>query len=449
MSRPSLVLAGACYLAIACNPKQQAPEATSVGAVPSASNKLAEAKVPAKLKYVSARQYLPAGCDVAAEVDVQALLKNPLIGPQLLTGLVPPTDPQLRAQVMADPDQASFLGFLEAAKIEPQRDLKTVALCMPERTDGTDTRYLAIIAGEFPDGLVEIFRDHAPPGKQYTVESLGKARALFREGKWASQGTSNAILFGNDKDLILAAREPSKAFESYDLSNERDITVTLSEKSLASIDGPANDPLVALLRRGKRVQLSINLEAGDLKGAVTLADAKAVDEFESAIATLRTQMKLQSQQAPPQLRRMMQPSIDLLEKTQLTKDGKQLKFSVALPAGMPEAALQQVLMAAFGAGGPPSAPGNMMAAMAPGQARRPLAAAARPPRRAGRAARPAQQARAPQSAAPLAPLPNLPSFQLTPPPALQGKSLATTPPVEANTPAPAQATPRQSGSPGG
>lgn len=434
MLKQSLVLAGACSLAIACKPEQEDPGTASASAKTSASATAAEAPAPAKAKSVRARQHLPSGCDIALEVDAQKLFENPLVGPQLLAGLVPPKDPALRAQVMADPEQASFLGFLEASKIEAQRDLETLAICMPESESGSDARYLAIIGGKFPGGLVETFRDHAPPGKQYTIEPLGKGRALFREGKWLSQGAGNVVLFGNDKDLILAARKASKTYESYDLTSARDLTVTLSQKALASLEGPANDPLFALLRRGKRVQLDVDLRAGDLKGAISLADAKAVDQFEAAIQALRSQLTLQNRQAPPAVRQMMQPTIDMLDKLQFTKNGRKLGFAVQLPGGMLESALQRMAMSAFGSGAAPATPNDMRVAMAPGQAARSTTPA---PRRAAGAARPGQQTSQAPSPAPRAPLPDLPSFQLTPPSVLQGKGVtmppqagrATTPPT--------------------
>ncbi len=425
MSRSSLVLVGACCLAIACKSEQQATKTASASAKASASATKGDVSAPPEAKHVAARQYLPSGCDVALEVDIQKLFEEPVIGPQLLTGLVPPTDPQLRAQVMADPEQASFLGFLEAAKIAPRRDLETVAVCLPEGESGSDARYLAIIAGQFPGGLVETFRDHAPPGKAYSVESLGTKQALFREGKWASQGVGNVVLFGNDKELILAAQSPSKAYESYGLGSASDITVTLGEHYLASVDGPANDPMVALLRRGKRVRLDVNLRDGDLKGAVTLPDAKAVDQFQSAIETLRSQMKRQSQQAPAQLRQMMQPSIDLLERTQFTKDGKQLGFAVKLPVGLLEGMMQQAAMALFNGAPASAAPPNMMATMAPGQPGR--RALSPPARRSSRAQRRSRQVQASRPPAPVAPLPPMPNFQLTPPSVLQGKGVVTPP----------------------
>jgi hypothetical protein len=332
---------------------------------------------------------------------------------------------------MADPEQASLLGFLEAAKIEPQQDLQTVAFCMVEGAKASAARFVAIIAGKFPPGLVELFRDHAPPGKQYTMEPLGKGRALFREGKWLTQGAGNVVLFGDDKDLIAAASESSKAYQAYGMASAGDVTATLSGQALASLEGPANDPLVALLRRGKRVHLAADLRAGDLKGAVALADAAAVAQFESAIQTLLAQLKLQSEQAPPAVRQMMQPTIDVLDKTRFTRKGKQLEFAVNLPTGMLESAFQRMAMVSFGGGGAVPAPSPNMMAMAPGRAARPTAASPRPSKRS---ARPPQRAQVSQTPAPVAPLPELPNFQLTPPSVLQGKPISPPPLAEPKKP---------------
>jgi len=420
--KPSWILGVVCCATFACQPERQANEATPT---PSANAVVVSTQVTAVS--ARARQHLPPACDIAVEVDVQKLFDNPMLGPQLLASVVPPKDPTLRAQAMAHPEQAAFLRFLEASKLDPRKDLRSVAFCVPAHGDDSESRFLAIIAGQFPGGLIELMREHAPPGKTYTMEALGTGKALFREGKWMSQGAGNVILFGNDKDLIGSAQHPSDAYKSYALADHADVAVAVNDRVLASMQGPARDPLIALLRRGLGAQLEISLSTGSLKGGLLLADAAAVEQARNAVKALVAQMQAQSQNAPPQMRQMMQPTIQVLQQAELTPDGNRLRFALQLEPGMLEMALQQFAMASLGAGGPAGPAGTMAGTSAPPQSapvtptsgpRISRVARATPPQRASLPA----QSPAPTSA-PM--LPQLPSLQLTPPSVLRRDGSAT------------------------
>ena len=443
MMRLSSILCVAWCFAVACKPERQAAEAPPAASASASGSIVAK---PVEATSGHARRHLPPGCDVALEVDLQKLFANERLGPQLLAGVVPPKDPQLREQVMAHPDQAAFLRLLEASKIDPRTDLKTVAFCIPESAGELDPRFLAIIAGRLPSGLVELMREHAPPGKTYTLESLGTEKALFREGKWMSQGEGNVVLFGNDKDLIVSAQKASRAHEHYALAKHADVAVAIKRKALASIEGPDGDPLVAALRRAEQAQLQVDLSSGELTGRVALPDAASVKQVQSAVEMLLSQMRAQSQQAPPEIRQMMQPTIDVLEKARLTPEGNLLRLALQLEPGMLEAALLQLAMASLQGGpvGPPVA--VTPARVNSGAARSP----ALPPgaSRCARTTSPNKKHLPPGSRGPAPMLPQLPSFQLTPPTALRSSDTALVPLPQAKTPAAARM-PEPSVNPGG
>src|SRR5690606_7024007 len=95
--------------------------------------------------------------------------------------------------------------------------------------------------------------------------------------------------------------------------------------------------------------------------------AAAVEQARNAVKALVAQMQAQSQNAPPQMRQMMQPTIQVLQQAELTPDGNRLRFALQLEPGMLEMALQQFAMASLGAGGPAGPAGTMAGTSAPPQ----------------------------------------------------------------------------------
>jgi hypothetical protein len=299
----------------------------------------------------TAAEHLPAGCDVAVRIGVKSLLaldETRQHAAELKKGAEAPATSNGRA---------FFAEFLQAAAVDPAKDLDEVAVCLQQKAgtggDKHVAQLIAISGNLTPGKLPQAILSHAPAGRYESVKLPGLEAIRKKGGRYIAQAPDGTILIGDDTTLIVAARNASKErASSYGLDGS-EVSLFAGHEALATLrangaNAQSPHPVADLLADAEKLEMRLDAREGLLRASVVMP---APDKAARAVLTLSDLFgTMKDGPGVPQIAAMLPPgTLDAIAAVRVTQQDR----SAVLQTHLPKAALndlfhQAAMLAAFG-----------------------------------------------------------------------------------------------------
>ncbi len=325
-------------------PPTEAPPVVS-SAAPSATNTQSPRSRSAAL------EHLPANCLGVLRVNWAQLVKLPAIEQHLRAAY----EPDGAANAQLPPEQQAFLAFLRHAGIDPFEDVDQLVVCGGEHGPSGG---VMIIGGNFPQGLPELMKKHAPHGQDFVVAERGGHRYLQMQGQYLVQASDNAVLLGQDLDQTLSATAVTKNARDYELPAEGELAAVARGPALLQLlaPGAVSTPMGKSLEGLQRMQASLTATSGQLAAAAVFESPAQAETIAAQVRRMLAEMIKQAERAPVAMRLVMAPNLALARSVELSTDGTTLSAKLKLPRGWIEGMLARTM-------GPTSSPNGSASAV--------------------------------------------------------------------------------------
>ena len=230
-----------------------------------------------------AHRHLPKGCDVALRLDITALTKVGPVKEHVVAAI---------EDVMTEEGGGRLAAFLLAARMDPKKDIREIAVCLDGVKMGSDPDYAIIIGGRLLDenGVIEALDKHDSANELSDPRKVGKLLVMEdKEGVLVSQSPDDAAILvaGDDDDLKRIANKGTD-FEDYDIPMDEQIVGVISPKTIAGFVGGFGPlgPNTDALKKVGRVVLTMTLDPGEFGMRMTFPDKTIATEAKGQLESL-------------------------------------------------------------------------------------------------------------------------------------------------------------------
>lgn len=231
-----------------------------------------------------AHEHLPEGCDVAIRLDMTALMKVKPVKEHVVSAI---------EDVMKEGENSGRLAaFLLAARMNPKKDIKDVAICLTNVKMGSDPDYGIAVGGKLldEDGVVKAMDKHDTANELEDPKKVGDLLVLEdEEGVLISQSPDDAaLLFAGGKSELKKIASKSDAFEDYEIPLDEQIVGVIAPKTVATylgFMGPVG-PNISDLEKVGRVVITMTLDPGELGMRMSFPDEDTAKSAKGQLATV-------------------------------------------------------------------------------------------------------------------------------------------------------------------
>lgn len=342
MKRVTIIGALALGLLAAGCEEEKTPAATEPTATAAAAgDEKKEAKGDAdakkddeKKEASGAATHLSSDCKIVAVVDIAGMLAE-----QSMKAHVSPALSKISTGEVKDEQAKRLQGFLKDAEIEPEKDLKELALCalaFEGDKPGQPPPFYVVFGGDIDQGkVVPAMLKNKNPTHKFEEKELGGVKVLVREGE--------DMVFGQAEDGSIVVATSQAAFEkgvkssdasqkTFELPTDKTISTVIPAGAISGLAEQVDqrNPFKDHLTKMGRAVSTFDVGSSTSETRVEMSDEKSAIELGGVLKTILKE----ATGRPPRAGDPMAMILPMLEKAKIDNEGKTLIVSVELPKEM-------------------------------------------------------------------------------------------------------------------